>query len=88
MIHNIIDYPQLVAIAYIIRKLMISKEDRTISIHEKVEELLHSLEITELDSIYTGFFPKCDRWLTLPRKYEILAVIHRMRKIKFHLEES
>ena len=88
MIHNIIDYPQLVAIAYIIRKLMISKEDRTISIHEKVEELLHSLEITELDSIYTGFFPKCDRWLTLPRKYEILAVIYRMRRIQFHLEES
>lgn len=32
-----------------------------------------------LESAYTAFFTECQRWMDLPRKYEILAVLSRMR---------
>ena len=41
-----------------------------------------------LDIIYSSFFTTCERFMDLPRKYEILAVINRMRKVDFKIESG
>lgn len=83
MIHNIAGEAQLSAIAFIIRKLEITCNEKKINLEKAVEQLLYDLEHTELDSVHSTFFPECGRWLEAPRKQEVLAVIHRMRKVKF-----
>ena len=87
MIHNIAGQPQLAAIAFLIRKLENSQKEQKIRIEQVVETMLRELENQQLDEIYSTFFTECGRWLELPRKQEVLAVIHRMRKIRFQMEE-
>ena len=87
MIHNIAGKPQLAAIAFLIRKLENSQTEQKIQIEEVVESKLRELENQELDEIYSTFFTECGRWLELPRKQEVLAVIHRMRRIGFQMEK-
>jgi hypothetical protein len=36
-----------------------------------------------VDTVFSTFFPSCERWLELPRRNEIHAVINRMRHLKF-----
>ena len=35
-----------------------------------------------IDFLYSSFFTTCERFLDLPRKLELMALINRMRKIK------
>ncbi|MBD5461343.1 MAG: hypothetical protein HDR26_10445 [Lachnospiraceae bacterium] len=46
---------------------------------EEVERLLEEVEREGLESVYSTFFTECGRWMDMPRKYEILAVLSRMR---------
>lgn len=46
---------------------------------KEVEELLAEIEREGLESAYSPFFTECSRWMDMPRKYEILAVLSRMR---------
>jgi len=46
---------------------------------KEVERLLGEIERDGLESVYSPFFTECGRWMDLPRKYEILAVLSRMR---------
>lgn len=46
---------------------------------EEVERLLIEIEENGLETAYSAFFTECGRWLDMPRKYEILAVLGRMR---------
>lgn len=88
MIHNIAGQPQLVAIAFLIRKLEIGRKEQKIRVEQVVEAILQELENDELDVIYSTFFAECGRWMELPRKQEVLAVINRMRKIQFQMEDT
>jgi len=45
----------------------------------EVERLLSEITESGLDSAYSPFFRDCSRWMDMPRKYEILAVLSRMR---------
>jgi len=45
----------------------------------EVERLLSEIAESGLDSAYSPFFRDCSRWMDMPRKYEILAVLSRMR---------
>lgn len=47
---------------------------------QEVERLLEEVEKEGLESVYSTFFTECGRWMDLPRKYEILAVLSRMRR--------
>lgn len=46
---------------------------------KEVERLLKEAERDGLESAYSPFFTECSRWMDLPRKYEILAVMSRMK---------
>lgn len=46
---------------------------------KEVERLLSEIRETGLESAYSPFFTECVRWMDLPRKYEVLAVLSRMR---------
>lgn len=49
----------------------------------EVERLLEEIEREGLESAYSPFFTECSRWMDLPRKYELLAVLSRMRITTF-----
>ncbi len=80
-IHNIASYSQLTTISFLIRRIENATKDKVINIREVVQVYLEQLESGELDGIYSTYFTKGQRWLELPRKYEVLAVIHRMRNL-------
>lgn len=46
---------------------------------DEVEKMLEQIEQEGMESAYSTFFTECGRWMDLPRKYEILAVLSRMR---------
>ncbi len=45
----------------------------------EVARLLEEMQEAGLESAYSPFFTECTRWMDMPRKYEILAVLSRMR---------
>ena len=56
-----------------------SAEPKWICREKEVERLLEEVQEEGLESAYSAFFTECQRWMDLPRKYEILAVLSRMR---------
>lgn len=40
------------------------------------------IENEGIDFLYSSFFTTCERFLDLPRKQELMALINRMRKIQ------
>ncbi len=54
-------------------------EPKWIRLQEEVNRLYEDLTIEGLESVYSTFFTECGRWMDLPRKYELLAVLSRMR---------
>ncbi len=90
MLHDIVTKEQINALAFIIRKLEISKAKDYInkgtpcvSLEKNIENLYMEIENKGVDIVYSNFFTSCDRFLDLPRKQEVLSVINRMRKISF-----
>ncbi len=87
MLHNIVTAAQLNAIGFILRHLERNATQRKFDIEARVNEVLAELEVSGLDSVFSSFFTTCERFLDMPRKTEVLAVIDRMRKIKFSQAE-
>jgi hypothetical protein len=90
MLHDIVTNEQINALAFIVRKLEISKSKDYInrgtpcvSLEKNIEDLYMEIENNGIDIVYSNFFTGCDRFLDLPRKQEVLSVINRMRKISF-----
>lgn len=54
-------------------------EPKWIHAREEVEQLLYDINEEGLESAYSTFFTECNRFMDLPRKYEVLAVLSRMR---------
>ncbi len=52
---------------------------RGICREREVERLLGEIGEAGLETAYSPFFTECSRWMDMPRKYEILAVLSRMR---------
>ncbi|MDE7354866.1 MAG: ABC-ATPase domain-containing protein [Acetatifactor sp.] len=50
-----------------------------VCLEEEVDRLLEEIEREGLESVFSPFFTECIRWMDLPRKYELLAVLSRMR---------
>ncbi len=46
---------------------------------DEVDRLLEEIGEAGLESAFSPFFTECGRWMELPRKYEMLAVLARMR---------
>ncbi|RKN83731.1 P-loop domain-containing protein [Paenibacillus ginsengarvi] len=82
-LYNITSHAQLAAIAFLIRKIAISNQDRRIFLHEKIKKALEDMEREGVDLVFSSFFPGFDRWLELPRVNEVLSVINRMKHLNF-----
>ena len=85
-LHDIVSQRQLNALGFMLRHLEIANNDRKIDIEKKVNALCLRIKEEGLDFLYSSFFTTCERFLDLPRKQELLAVVNRMRKI--HIEKG
>lgn len=85
-LHNIITKGQLDALGYLLRQLEVSNRESVIDLKQRIDELYEKLEREGLDCVFSGFFTETRRFLDMPRKQELLAVIDRMRKIHFEKE--
>ena len=80
-LHDIVSSRQLDTLGFMLRYLEVSNNDRKIDIEKKVNDLYARIEEEGIDFLYSSFFTTCERFLDLPRKQELMALINRMRKI-------
>lgn len=80
-LHDIVSPRQLNTLAFMLRYLEVSNSDRKIDIERKINDLYERIDSEGLDFLYSAFFTTCERFLDLPRKQELAALINRMRKI-------
>ena len=80
-LHDIVSFHQLDTLGFMLRYLEISNNDRKIDIEKKINDLYARIYEEGIDFLYSSFFTTCERFLDLPRKQELTALINRMRKI-------
>ena len=68
---------------FLIRYMEASLNVHVLYPEKRLEELYQKIEDEGLDSIFSNYFTKCERFLDLPRKEDVLAAINRMRKVTF-----
>ena len=54
---------------------------QTVNIVSKVDELYAQIEVDGLNLVDTGFFTTMQRFMDLPRRFEVLAAVNRMRGV-------
>ena len=77
---NIVSKSQLSAIGYMLRRIELDKKGVTVDIDVLIDEIYRDIEKNGLDTVHSSFFTTTERFLALPRKCELKAVINRMRK--------
>lgn len=82
-LHDIVSPRQLTAIGFMLRFLAVTNRDAVIDLRARVDELYARVEREGLDCLYTSYFTTCERFLDLPRRQELLAVIHRLRGVGY-----
>ena len=87
-IQNILCQEQRTALGFMIRLLEIRQNTSEIHLSTAVEKMGTEIGKEGLDSVYSGFFPECDRFLALPRVYDLYAVINRMRRLTYRKTET
>lgn len=80
-LHNIVSVHQLTALGFMLRYLEISNNERTVDLTSGIDQMYRRIEQEGLDFLYSSFFTNCQRFLDLPRKQEMIALINRMRRI-------
>ena len=80
-LHDIVSSRQLDALGFMLRYLEVSNNDRKIDIERKINDLYAQIDEEGIDFLYSSFFTTCERFLDLPRKQELMALVNRMRKI-------
>ena len=81
-LHNFISFAQITAVGYMLRYLEISNKEAVSDMKQIIDGLYDEIEEKGIDFVHSTFF-NCERWLDMPRKCELLAVINRMRFIDF-----
>ena len=82
-LHDIVSPCQLDSLGFMLRFLEVSNNDSKIDIVRKIDEIYEKIEAEGLDCIYSSYFTTCERFLDLPRKQELLALVARMRKTEY-----
>ncbi len=82
-LHDIASQRQLDALGFMLRYLEVSNCERRVDIVRRIDELYGKIENEGLDTVYSSFFTATERFLDLPRRNELLAVIARMRNVIF-----
>ena len=80
-LHDIVSPRQLDTLGFMLRYLEVSNNDRKIDIEMKINDLYARIDEEGIDFLYSSFFTTCERFLDLPRKQELMALVNRMRKI-------
>ena len=80
-LHDIVSPRQLDTLGFMLRYLEVSNNDRKINIEKKINDLYARIDEEGIDFLYSSFFTTCERFLDLPRKQELMALVNRMRKI-------
>ena len=80
-LHDILSPRQLDTLGFMLRYLEATNNDRKIDIERKIEDLYARIDEEGIDFLYSSFFTTCERFLDLPRKQELMALINRMRRI-------
>lgn len=83
-LHDIVSSCQLDALGFMLRYLEISYRGAKVDVLRRADELYKLIDREGLDVVYSGYFTTCARFLDLPRKQELLALVNRMRKTKYH----
>lgn len=78
-LHNIITKQQLNALGFMLRYLETHNTDRIIDLRKRIDELYAEIGKEGLDCVFSSYFTTMERFLDMPRKCELLAVINRMR---------
>ena len=94
-VHDIVCNEQRTAIGFMLRLLETREggglfsepENDTVDIVQKTNELYLEIEENDIDMVYSGNFPDCDRFLAYPRKVDFMAVVNRMRHVSFLSKE-
>ncbi len=82
-LHNIVSPRQLNTLAFLLRYLEVSNNQQEIDLSQRVDELYGKIAQEGMDFLYSSYFTTCERFLDLPRKQELFALINRMRKINY-----
>ncbi len=80
-LHDIVSPRQLDTLGFMLRYLEITNNDNKIDLEIKINNLYTRIDNEGIDFLYSSFFTTCERFLDLPRKQELMALINRMRKI-------
>ncbi len=87
-LHDIATTAQLDALGFILRQLEITNSESRINLDKRIHEMYEKIEKEGLDCVFSSYFTTCERFLDLPRRFELLAVINRMRRVEFQTDEG
>ncbi len=82
-LHDVVTPRQLDAIGFMLRALMVANRARVVDLDAAIDALYARIAEEGLDCVWTSYFTTCARFLDLPRKSELRAVIDRMRRVSF-----
>lgn len=82
-LHDITTGGQLDALGYLLRYLEISNREQIIDLKQQIDDLYDKIAREGLDCVFSSYFTATGRFLDLPRKQELMALISRMRRIHF-----
>ncbi len=82
-LHDIITPRQLDTLGFMLRYLETTNRANKIDLARSVDDMYARIEKEGIDFLYSAFFTTCERFLDLPRKQEVFALINRMRKVNF-----
>ncbi len=85
-LHNVITKRQLDALGFMLRYLEVSNKEKDIDIVKRIDELYDMIEKEGLDIVFSSYFTTCERFLDMPRKYELVSTINRMRKTEYKIK--
>lgn len=80
-LHNIVSHRQLDTLGFMLRYLEITNSAVRIDVGRKIDEMYARIDEEGLDFLYSSFFTTCERFLDLPRRQELSALISRMRRV-------
>jgi len=70
---------ELEAMALAMRNLKSAQNQQDVDMCAEVENLYAKIEESSLNLVDTGFFTEMDRFMDMPRPFEVLAAMRRMR---------
>lgn len=67
-------------IAFILREIMIRQSAHVVDLEKEIDKIYERIYKEGVDTVFSTFFTTVDRYIELPRKSDVMAVVNRMRK--------